>query len=222
MSAVIQFKNIAFTYTQDMPLFSAFSLTIEQAHITILRGENGSGKTTLTRLAMGMLKPLKGSIFLLGNDIASMQLGEIGQKVGYAFQSPEKQLFAATVYEEMTFPRLLLGHPEQEVFDRADQLLKQFDLQAYKEMYPRLLSFGEKRRLAIAAMLMNNPSYLILDEPTASLDDERVEVLSAVIEQQKKEKRGMLIVSHNEAFIRRHGDRIITLERGHVIDDSYR
>jgi energy-coupling factor transport system ATP-binding protein len=164
---------------------------------------------------MGILQPTFGEIKLFGHSTREMSLGSIGERVGYVFQHPERQLFAARVMEELTFPLLFKGYNKDEVINKAEKMLEIFDLQKVKNSYPYFLSYGEKRCLAIASVLMLNPEYLILDEPTASLDKERIEVLSQVLEELKKKNIGMLIISHNKDFIERHKDRIINLEGGY-------
>ena len=88
------------------------------------------------------------------------------------------------------------------------------------DSFPFSLSYGEKRRLAIASVLMNEPSYLILDEPTTSLDSDRIKVLLDILNRLKNKKIGTLIISHNKDFIKAHGDRIVSLERGKIISDK--
>lgn len=118
--------------------------------------------------------------------------------------------------EELTFPLLFKGANKEETTKKAEEMLKVFDLEKVKNSYPFFLSYGEKRRLAIASVLMIGPKYLILDEPTASLDRERIEGLSEVLNELKLRKIGMLIISHNKDFIERHSDRLIDLQGGQV------
>jgi len=155
----------------------------------------------------------------MGNELRNLTLGRTGELIGYVYQYPERQLFAQSVVEELTFPLIFKGVTKEEANLRAQNLIEIFSLEKVKNSYPSFLSYGEKRRLAIASVLMNQPKYLILDEPTASLDAERIESLSSVLDNLKSEKIGILAISHNKDFIKRHGQRLINLEGGKIKDD---
>lgn len=214
MNNKIEIEKISYEYPRGRKVFENFSLELNKSETTVLTGKNGCGKTTLTKLIMGIFKPSFGEIKLFGQSTKEMSLGAIGEIIGYVFQYPERQLFGTTVMEELTFPLLFKGYNKEETIDKAEEMIKIFDLEKVKNSYPFFLSYGEKRRLAIASVLMVGPKYLILDEPTASLDKERIEKLSQVLENLKKRNIGILIISHNKDFIERHKDRIIALEGG--------
>lgn len=214
MNNKIEIEKISYEYPRGRKVFENFSLELNKSETTVLTGKNGCGKTTLTKLIMGIFKPSFGEIKLFGQSTKEMSLGAIGEIIGYVFQYPERQLFGTTVMEELTFPLLFKGYNKEETIDKAEEMIKIFDLEKVKNSYPFLLSYGEKRRLAIASVLMVGPKYLILDEPTSSLDKERIEKLSQVLENLKKRNIGILIISHNKDFIERHKDRIIALEGG--------
>lgn len=214
MNNKIEIEKISYEYPRGRKVFENFSLELNKSETTVLTGKNGCGKTTLTKLIMGIFKPSFGEIKLFGQSTKEMSLGAIGEIIGYVFQYPERQLFGTTVMEELTFPLLFKGYNKEETIDKAEEMIKIFDLEKVKNSYPFFLSYGEKRRLAIASVLMVGPKYLILDEPTSSLDKERIEKLSQVLENLKKRNIGILIISHNKDFIERHKDRIIALEGG--------
>ena len=214
MNNTIEVKNISFEYPRGRKVFENFSLNLKNGETTVLTGKNGCGKTTLAKLITGILKPSIGEIKLFGQSTKKLSLAGIGEIAGYVFQYPERQLFGSTVMEELTFPLLFKGKNKGETMAKAEEMLRIFDLEKVKNSYPFFLSYGEKRRLAIASVLMVGPEYLILDEPTASLDKERIDALSEVLDNLKKRNIGMLIISHNKDFIERHKDRIINLEGG--------
>ncbi|WP_326906679.1 energy-coupling factor ABC transporter ATP-binding protein [Sedimentibacter sp. MB31-C6] len=218
MKNKIEINNISYGYNRRRKVFENFSLQINNEETTILTGKNGSGKTTLTKLIMGIIKPSYGEIKIFGQRTADMSLGSIGKIIGYVFQYPERQLFTSSVMEELTFPLIFKGLDKEETFVKAEEMIKIFDLKKVKDTYPFLLSYGEKRRLAIASVLMNEPKYIILDEPTASLDRERIDTLSEVLYKLKNKKIGMLIITHNKNFIIKHGDRVIKIEGGRAYE----
>ncbi len=220
MNNSIEINNISYKYNKGRIVFNDFTLNLNCEESTVLVGKNGSGKTTLTKIIMGILKPQKGEIRIFGQDTCNMSLGKTGEMIGYVYQYPERQLFTTSVIEELTFPLIFKGMKKEEVYEQAEEMIKIFDLEKVKYSYPFFLSYGEKRRLAIASVLMNKPKYLILDEPTASLDQERIEALSNVLEELKNKKIGTLAISHNKDFIKRHGQRVINLEGGCILDDN--
>jgi energy-coupling factor transport system ATP-binding protein len=214
MNNKIEINNISYEYPRGRKVFKNFTLELNKGETTVITGKNGCGKTTLAKLIMGILKPSFGEILLFGQKTKDMSLGAIGEIIGYVFQNPERQLFGTTVMEELTFPLLFKGYNREETMDRAEKMLEIFDLKKVRNSYPYFLSYGEKRCLAIASVLMVDPKYLILDEPTSSLDKDRIVALSQILENLKKRNIGMLIISHNKDFIERHKDRIINLEGG--------
>ena len=220
MEKYIELNNITYEYKNGIKVFEDFSLKINCEEFAFISGKNGSGKTTLTKLIMGILKPQKGNIHIFSKDIKNLSLGQIGQEIGYVFQFPERQLFTTSVIEELTFPLLFKGEDKKNVLRKAEELLDTFELEKLRNSYPHLLSYGEKRRLAIAAVLMNEPKYLILDEPTASLDDSRIVILSRTLDVLRSRNIGILVISHNKNFIGKHAQRIIILEGGRIIRDE--
>jgi energy-coupling factor transport system ATP-binding protein len=219
MNNYIEINNVSFSYINGKSIFKDFSLKLDCEETTILTGKNGSGKTTLSKLIVGVLKPQLGNIMILGESSKSMSLGRIGELIGYVYQYPERQLFAQSVIDELTFPLIFKGMDKEIVYAEAEEMIKLFELDKVKNSYPFFLSYGEKRRLAIASVLMNKPKYLIMDEPTASLDHERIESLSLVLDMLKEKRVGVLIISHNKDFIENHGQRILHIEGGNVVND---
>lgn len=219
MKPFIIIEDVDFKYKRSNNIFQGLNLTIFSDETTAITGKNGSGKTTLSKLAAGMLHPQKGRVIVDGEDVRGMSLGKLGNKLGYVFQAVERQLFGMTVIDELTFVQKLKGVDESEANMKAEELLNNFELAKLKERHPSTLSYGEKRRLAIAATLISNPRFLILDEPTSFLDPDRITHLSAVLDSFKKEGIGMLIISHDDEFIEQHADRIIRLADGSVEDD---
>lgn len=169
---------------------------------------------------MGILKPTEGQAFILNKDISEMTLAQIGSKIGYLFQNPEKQFFANRVEEELGFVSRLKGYDEDYLEDRIEGLLRLFQLEHVRKSSPLLLSQGEKQRLAIATILINEPKYLILDEPTTGLDGERKRLLVDLLKELVDRGIGMTIISHDHSFIKQLFQRVIRIYRGEVIYDQ--
>jgi energy-coupling factor transport system ATP-binding protein len=179
-----------------------------------ITGPNGSGKTTLSRVIIGTVPYTRGTVSIENKEVKHMTLGEIGRKIGYLFQNPDKQIFTPTVYEELSFSykynkELDTRRKESDI----DEILEIFDIKKLKNKTTYFLSQGERQRLAIASILINKPEFLILDEPTTGLDYKRKEILSKLFKMYEN-KLGILLISHDMKFIKKHSHRVISMERG--------
>jgi energy-coupling factor transport system ATP-binding protein len=168
----------------------------------------------------GILKPISGEVWIDGINSKKVKLGQIGKKIGYLFQNPERQIFAPTVKEEVAFGLDLKGYSEEEIEKKIENVLQLFQLSHLRDRCPFYLSHGEKGRVALAGIFMNELSYLILDEPTTGLDRERKKILSEIIGDLQKKGVGMTVISHDFSFVKKHADRIIKISRGEIIEDS--
>lgn len=186
---------------------------------TGLIGANGCGKTTLSKLIAGLIRPQTGKILIDGEDAAKKSLAWIGSKIGYLFQEPSHQIFAPFVHEEISFVLTLKGMSKEAAKELTAEMLDRFDLTQVADNSTLRLSRGEKQRLALAAMLANKPSYIVLDEPTTGLDYSRREILSKTIDQLLRDGIGIILISHDLTFINRHADKIIKMKDGGIYDE---
>lgn len=216
----IRLEGVSYGYKKNKDVIKNISLSLNKREITSIIGDNGSGKTTLSKLILGILKANKGVVKVDDKDIANLPLSCVGKKIGYLFQNPDVQLFAMTVRDELKFPFELQGLLTPEIEERIDDILIKFELQDKLDTLVYLLSYGEKQRLALASIMILNPEFLILDEPTTGLDNLRKEILSSYIEDIKEQGVGVTIISHDKKFINRHSDRIITMAGGNIIGDT--
>ena len=215
---MVSLVNVRYAY----PLDSAFLLEVPAisffaGECAALCGHNGSGKTTLGKLIAGLLRPLGGSVLLENEDIAGWPLGKIGGRVGYLFQEPSRQIFAPTVLEEITFPLVLKGMDEKQAAELARSMLTRFEMGPLENAVTFTLSRGEKQRLAIVAMLVTKPAFLVLDEPTTGLDARRKDMLGAMLGQLLEQNVGILLISHDSAFVKEYASRVYTMAEGKVL-----
>ena len=212
---MIEVHGVSYKYPKtDEYVLRSLSLNFRRGEICAVTGPNGCGKTTLTKLMTGVLRPDEGSILIDGCDEAGMGLFEIGQRIGYVFQNPSKQLFCATVNEEIAFGLKNQGMSEGDIEDTVAYYTERFRLSHHRDDYPGRLSQGEKQRVVLAAVLSMGTDYLILDEPTTGLDvrgrHELGEILRGLV---RERETGILIVSHERGFISRYADREVVMPR---------
>lgn len=209
-------KNITFRYGKKEPaVLEAFSAVFEKGVITAVLGPNGAGKTTLSKIIMGILTPERGSLLLDGCDMKGWSLAERGKKIGYVMQNPDRQLFSLTVWEEMEYGLVNQGLKGDPLKEKCRRFLELFDLTGYEESFPFHLSHGEKQRLVLAAVLAMEPEYLILDEPTSSLDQKRRARLGQYLRTAQEELGcGILLISHDQRFVDQYAQKQIQLGGG--------
>ena len=212
---MIDVKSVTYSYPMtNIPVLVDFSMQLDRGEIVAVTGRNGCGKTTLTKLLVGILRPTSGRISIDGLDASGMDLFEIGRRAGYVFQNPNRQLFCDTAFNEVAFGLRNLGLDESQTADKAEYYLEYFDLSRYRETYPGKLSFGEKQRLALAAVIALGTNYIILDEPTTGLDARRQRELGELLVKLRRELDcGIVIVSHKADFIARYADRELVMAR---------
>lgn len=216
----IELRNLSFGYKRNKIIMNNISLKINKHEVTTILGPNGSGKTTLGKLIIGILKPISGQVYITNQDVSEMTLAQVGLKIGYLFQNPEKHFFSNTVEDELGFVPRLKGLNDDFLENRIKELLRLFQLEHLRKSSPLLLSQGEKQRLAIATILINQPEYLILDEPTTGLDVERKKVLIDLLKELRKKGIGMTIISHDHSFIEQLSQRVIKIHRGEITYDK--
>lgn len=195
-------------------------LRLHPGEITALMGANGSGKTTLIRCLNGLIRPLSGSVRVDGLDVCHpADLYEIRRKVGMVFQNPDNQIVATTVEREIAFGLENLGVSVESMHHKVDAALECFALKRYRHAAPHLLSGGERQRLALAAVCVMEPDYLILDEPTALLDPRgKKDILRHVMQYRDLGKGAVLVTqSAEEALL---CDRLAVLSRGRLVLDE--
>lgn len=198
----IEIKNLSFSYKKKSPkVLDNLSASLSSGNMYALLGENGSGKTTLGKLILGLLTPTLGEITLDGVQGKKLSAGKRALKIGYLFQNPDLQLFAPTVYEELSFPLELTKQLTLKKKARLSALLSEFNLDGMGDRFPLTMSGGEKQRLALATVMSRNVEFLILDEPTSSIDSEgRVFIINFVNDFVKK-GGGAMIITHDEDFL---------------------
>ncbi len=206
---MIAFRHVSFRYPNSArDVLHNYSAVFEKGEIVALTGANGCGKTTLTRLIAGIVKPSSGEVLIAGQSTRALSLFEIGQRVGYLFQDPARQLFCDTVESEIAFGLRNMGKDQAEIARISEEFMAEMGLLPLRKAFPGTLSQGEKQRVVLACVLSMGAPYLVLDEPTNGLDMHARQILKDRLKQIRCERGcGMLIVSHDRAFIGAVADR---------------
>ncbi len=194
----IEVSNLHFSYKKDSVVLDNASYTFRGGNAYILSGKNGAGKTTLSMLMTGLLKAKRGAIRFDGLDISRMNAAQIASRIGYLFQNTDMQLFGNTVFEELAFPYILTNSFDGVIEQKILGILERFNLISLKDSFPLLLSGGEKQRLALSTVLIRKTDFLILDEPTTSLDKEGKAFLIEVINSYMRDGGGVIVITHDD------------------------
>jgi cobalt/nickel transport system ATP-binding protein len=211
---LISLSNVSFAYEPAPPVLDGIDLELGPGDRVGLVGPNGSGKTTILALIVGLLRPTAGQIEVLGKPRSTeADFREIRGRVGLLFQDSDDQLFCPTVGEDVAFGPLNLGVPRQDVRTIVAQTLQSLGLAGYEHRITYKLSGGEKRLAALATVLSMRPEVLLLDEPTAGLDDEAtcrvIDILAGL-------PQAMLVISHQREFLDRLTHRTYRLANGRL------
>ncbi len=209
----LKVEDVAFSYPGGVEVLKKASFSVGKGEVVAIIGPNGSGKTTLLMISAGLLKPKRGRVLLDGEPLEK-QLPEARRKIGLVFQDPDDQLFNPTVYDEISFaPRQLLPSKE-EVRNVVFKVAEELGIKHLLDRPPYKLSVGEKRKVALASVLVYNPEILLLDEPTANLSASFVEELEQIIMEKRRLGKAIVVASHDVEFIARVADRVYVLSRG--------
>lgn len=208
----------SFNYPDGYQALSNLKLEIRKGEFVGLLGANGSGKTTFLKVIDGLLKHFKGTVLLDGADITKLSPKEIYKKVGLVFQNPDDQLFASTVFEDVSFGPINMGFSEREVRERVNHALKMVEMEGYEKKSIHHLSFGQKKRICIAGLLAMGHEILLLDEPTAGLDPMgEYRMMNLLMRLNKEKKITIVMATHRVDLVPLFLHRLYVLSEGRIV-----
>lgn len=219
---MIELKNISYHYPDSTSAIADICFSVSEGEKLVVAGANGAGKSTLFLLLNGILKPRRGEYFFDGKKTgySKRELLALRQQVGIVFQEPDSQLFSASVYEEVAFGPLNMELTHDEVRRRVDSTLAALDIESLKDRPPHLLSYGQKKRVAIASVLAMNPRIIIFDEPTAGLDPAHAAEIIVLLEKLHKAGKTIIISTHDMNFAYQWAGRMVVLHKGCVVGEG--
>jgi len=208
-----QFKG----YRQKDVKIYADKAAVHSGEWVAITGKNGAGKSTLLQAIMGLL-PTEGVCNFYQTPLRTIK--DIHQHIAFVFQNPEFQFVTNSVYEELAYGLRLQKKPEQEIAEKAAELLETFHLEEEKQQHPYQLSMGQKRRLSVAASIVNGQRLLLLDEPTFGQDAKNTIALLELLEQLRKQGTTILMVTHDENIVNCFATRKWEIVDGRLVRDE--
>lgn len=214
----LRVENLYYSYNDKSHALCDISFSVEEGTIYAIMGATGSGKSTLLKLLNGLYTPLKGRIYIDGEDYSFLPPLSLPFRVGLVFQYPETQLFEESVIKDVSFGPINMGKSKEEVEKAAIDALEIVGISKDKwNKPPFALSGGEKRRVALAGVIAMNPEILVLDEIAAGLDQEGKERIFSIIKGLKNKGKTIILVSHSPDDVAAYADRVLVLDKGKVL-----
>ena len=224
----IKIHQLEHVYNPNTPFSHAalkgINLEIPEGKVTAIIGQTGSGKSTLVQHLNGLLIPTAGTLDICGYHIQPLlkikDVKQLRKEVGLVFQFPEYQLFEETIEKDIAFGPKNFGVEETEASQLVRNILPVVGLdESYLDRSPFELSGGQKRRVAIAGILVLDPKVLVLDEPTAGLDPQGAkEMMTLFMRLNREQNKTVLLVTHDMEHVMKYCDHVIVLDHGHIIE----
>lgn len=218
---MLTIRDLSFAYTQGQPVLSHIDFSISRGEMVALVGKNGAGKSTLASLICGFMQPDEGAIYLNGEDLSGYSIKERGEKIGLVMQSPNQMISKPMIYDEVALGLRVRGVAEDEIKERVFETLKICGLYPYRNWPVSALSFGQKKRVTIASILVMNPEVLILDEPTAGQDYRHyTEIMEFLRKIHEDLGITIIMITHDMHLMLEYTDRAIVIADGKMLADD--
>ncbi|HEY5983127.1 MAG TPA: ABC transporter ATP-binding protein [Anaerolineales bacterium] len=218
-TALVRFEDVSFGYEAEEEILHGINLEIHQGDVIAVLGANGAGKTTLVKHAIGLLRPRSGRVIVDGRDTREASVAQIASTLGYVFQSPSHMLFAPTVHEELAFGPTNLKHPKGEIEKEVKEALRIVNLTDRENDPPLAMSFGQQKRVSIAAILAMRSRILVMDEPTAGQDYQNyMNFMDAIL--QLPGFSSVMFITHDVDLAVIYSNRVLLMANGRLIADG--
>jgi energy-coupling factor transport system ATP-binding protein len=218
-SSLVKFENVAFSYQPETEVLHGINLEIKRGDVIAVLGPNGAGKTTFVKHAIGLLKPKSGNVLVNGRNTREASVAQIASTLGYVFQSPSHMLFAPTVREELAFGPKNLLHPKDQIEKEVKEALQIVNLSEMEKDPPLALSFGQQKRVSIAAILAMHSRILVMDEPTAGQDYHNyMSFMDAILQLPGFE--AILFITHDVDLAVIYANRVLMVADGTIVADG--
>lgn len=217
----LEIRDLSFSYTPGQPVLSHIDFSIFRGEMVALVGKNGAGKSTLASLICGFMQPDQGEIYLNGDNLAGYSIKERGEKIGLVMQSPNQMISKPMIYDEVALGLRVREVAEETIKERVFETLKICGLYSFRNWPVSALSFGQKKRVTIASILVMNPEVLILDEPTAGQDFRHyTEIMEFLRRIHEKLGITIIMITHDMHLMLEYTDRAIVIADGKMLADD--
>lgn len=218
---ILEVNGLNFAYQPGKPVLQDISFQIQKGEMLSIVGKNGAGKSTLSNLICGFLTPDSGSITLHGKDLLPWSIKERGEKIGLVMQNPNQMISKPMIYDEVTLGLKVRDVPPEEIEKRVYETLKICGLYPFRNWPISALSYGQKKRVTIASILVMNPDIIILDEPTAGQDYRHyTEIMEFLKELNRVSGITIIMITHDMHLMLEYTDRVLVIADGHLLADK--
>ncbi|NLI92384.1 MAG: ABC transporter ATP-binding protein [Peptococcaceae bacterium] len=215
-AGTVVIRGLTHRYTSSVLSLDNIHLEIGKGEFAALIGPNGAGKTTLTKHLNGLLKPVRGDVWVSGKNTREFGTAQLAATVGYVFQNPDHQLFETTVEKELAFGLKKAGMSPEAVNKRVEEVLHDFDLTEYRGVHPLTLGKSVRQLLTVAAALVLKPDILVVDEPTKGLDWPGAQRMMGIMKKLHREGTTVIVITHDMELAAQAG-RVIVLKDGRIL-----
>lgn len=217
---ILEMKNISFCYNEEKQILANVSFKVNKGDMVSIVGKNGAGKSTISKLICGFFKPTSGQILFGGEDIADKTIKERSEKIGFVMQNPNQMISKTMIFDEVAFGLRIRGISEDEIKIRVNKTLKVCGLYGYRNWPISALSYGQKKRVTIASILVMNPEVIILDEPTAGQDFKHYTEIMEFLVDLNKQGITIIMITHDMHLMLEYTNSVIVLANGQKIADD--
>lgn len=218
---LLAIEHLTFGYDPAKPIINDVTVTLHQGEMISLVGQNGTGKSTLSNLITGFLMPQSGKMRFNGRSLADQSVKERADQIGYILQDPNQMISKTMIFDEVAAGLILRGVADDEVKRRVQAVLKVCGLYEFRHWPISALSFGQKKRVTIAAILVLEPAMLILDEPTAGQDLQHyTEMMTFLTKINQEQHMTIMLITHDMHLMLEYTDRTIVLGHGNILMDA--
>ena len=217
---ILEVENLSFSYSEEKQILKDVSFKVNKGDMISIVGKNGAGKSTISKLICGFYKPTSGRILFDGKDIVNETIKERSEKIGFVMQNPNQMISKSMIFDEVALGLRVRGYSEEEVKERVYKTLKICGLYPLRNWPISALSFGQKKRVTIASILVLNPEVIILDEPTAGQDFKHYSEIMEFLVSLNKQGITIIMVTHDMHLMLEYTNNVIVLSDGEKIADD--
>ena len=216
--AILEIGHLNFAYRESQPILKDLSLTVPKGQRLAIVGKNGAGKSTLAKAICGFIQT-EGTYFSKGEDIKGDSVKERAERVGYVLQNPNQMISSTMVFDEVALGLRLRNVPEDQIENRVHQALKTCGLYEFRKWPISALSYGQKKRVTIASILVLGPEVLVLDEPTAGQDQRNYTEIMDFLDELQQKGHTIVMITHDMQLMLDYSDRAVVVMDGQVLAD---